>query len=645
MRTALRRLRSDREAGVTLVEVVVALLLLAILSAVVVGLILQAQSKTRDNRNRVAASNLAQREIDIVRDEFGRSKTAPVTIANAGTVVNPHQLAGGTAGDALLLDGTPYTVRRAVQWNVTGTGSSACDGGTLVLYPTLEVTVTVTWPNMGVTNPVVTSAALAPEKGTGIPTTSSFVAVKVSDETGEPSPGISVKVAGGSSAAYGSTDSSGCAVVQVNPAASSGTSYTASIDDAAYVDMSGATKPSKVVGVLTQGQLNNSVTFQVAKAGSITLRLVDVGGNVLPAANATGQIVTLVASEYTGPSGAKQYTMTGPTMVLTGLWPTQYGAYFGTTVPAGGYEVKQLEAGGSITVDAVLQPALFTVTNLPAGTTNVFAAPAGITDCTAASVEDVDPAAGNLLPGSWNFFVSGPTFTCATGPSALALTAGQNGAITWGTTAIKVTGAPSGTLWALHQNGASTGMNATTCSPSADDKARAVNIDAARTGFVTLAGGSWFVYVGDATGSCTKKPAGLFPYMLNYGTNTTLTWPANSVTATITGFEAGVSGTLPRLALSTSNEVGKMSCSSSTIGAGTSAATLTGLGRPASSSTVVSATVSTGTAYFVASVRTGSGTSSSNYTCYLAGTINVSADTSSLSTLDFNIASPGTVGP
>ena len=52
------------------------------------------------------------------------------------------------APGASWVDGTPYTVQRDVQWLPTGTGVSACDGGALVNSPSLQVFVTVTWPNM-----------------------------------------------------------------------------------------------------------------------------------------------------------------------------------------------------------------------------------------------------------------------------------------------------------------------------------------------------------------------------------------------------------------------------------------------------------------------------------------------------------------
>ena len=128
----LRRARRRPDAGFTLVEVMMAIVILGILSAAIVGIILQTQGSEATNRSRIAASNLAAREVDMVRDQFHRDTDQPTVIAKLGTVVNPNPLAGGTAGQPLVVDGTPFTVTRSVHWNVTGTGKSACDGGTLV---------------------------------------------------------------------------------------------------------------------------------------------------------------------------------------------------------------------------------------------------------------------------------------------------------------------------------------------------------------------------------------------------------------------------------------------------------------------------------------------------------------------------------
>lgn len=346
----------DRDAGFSLIELVVAMVVLGTMAMAVIGVIMNSQAQGVTNRSRIAAANLAAREIDITREEFTRSAAMPMTIANMGTVVNQHPLPLGTVGQPQVVDGRSYTVTRSVAWNVTGTGQSACSGGTLVDYPTLRVTVTVTWPNMRNVKPVTSIASLAPRKSDGIQGTASFVAVQVKTAAGVANPGRAIKVSSTSETRTGVTDSSGCAVVQVNPASGAGTVYNAQVTDPGLVDITGTTSPSKLVGQLAQGQLNNNVIFTYDRAATVNIRLVDATGALLPAAAATGKKVTLVAAEYSGSTGARVLTAAGPTITLTNLWPTQYSVYAGTSAPTGGYPTLPVLPGGTLNFDVVVTP-------------------------------------------------------------------------------------------------------------------------------------------------------------------------------------------------------------------------------------------------------------------------------------------------
>src|SRR5690606_18237315 len=441
MRHSPRASVTRRDEGMSLVELVVAVVVLAIVSTSVLAIILQAQASTVNNRARVAAANLAARELDIVREEFTRSAAAPVEVANAGTLTNPNPLAGGTAGQPLHLDGTPYTVVRSVQWNIMGEGQSACDGGSLVQYPTLGVTVTVTWPNMGSTRPVTSHAALAPRKGSGVPSTSSFVAVHVVDSTGADNPGRAVRVTGSNGEVrIGTTDGSGCAVLTVNPSAS-GTSYAAQLNDSGYVDIAGTNNPTKDVGTLTPGQLNNSVTFAYDVPGTLRVRIVDPDGNPVPSAEVAGSQVSLVSSSGGGASSSAAYPVTGTVTEIGGLWPGTYGGYYGVTAPGGGYNTANVAPGGTEDLDVTLLLATGSFTNLPPGTDTVIAVP-GTGDCTAPEARTINPSDFRLIPGDWTFYAGGDAFECSPGPSPVELSAGDTGETAWGTTTLRVDGAP-----------------------------------------------------------------------------------------------------------------------------------------------------------------------------------------------------------
>lgn len=529
-----------RDAGMSLVELVVAMLVLGIMASAVLGIVVKAQSASVNNRSRVAAANLAAREIDIVRDEFGRSTQAPTDIANAGTVVNPHQLPGGVAGQPLRVDGTSYTVTRSVRWSVAGTGKSACDGGSLVKYPTLDVDVSVTWGSMGRVAPVEASTQLAPPKGAGVPENASFVAVGVVDSTGAPSAGRGVRVASSSETRTGTTDESGCAVVQVNPPSGSGAAYTAQLTDTGYVDVNNATTPSKSVGTVLQGQLNNSVSFAYDRASTLRLTVVDSTGTQVPDSVTAGTSVTITSVGSTGATASTSRTLAGSVTTLTGLWPTTYGAYYGAQPPAGGYRTVRLAPGASSDLSVTLDYARGSVVGGPPGATTFTVAP-GAGPCTASGAKTVDPSAFALMPGAYSFFASGPAFDCAPGPSSQVLASGDNDGVVWEPTTLQVTGAPAtGVLWAVSATRVTGTL--TTC-PAASLAGYAINVDAARSGPVALPAGSWYLFRAATTAdsACLGTPLGQYPKAVPYPGATTLAWsePVPNPTLTGTGFTSG----------------------------------------------------------------------------------------------------------
>ena len=616
----------DHERGMSLVEVVVAVVVLGIFASAVLAVILQTQSGGVTNRSRVAASNLAAREIDMVRDEFSRSDTSALAIAAAGTQVNPHPLDGQTIGAPLQVDGMQYTVQRDVAWNLTGSGASACTGGSLVVYPTLGVTVTVTWPRMGAVKPVVSTAALAPAKGKGIPGTASFVAVKVVDAAGQPSPGRGITVSGGSQTVTATTDDSGCAVAQVAPATGLGTTYTAQATDVGYVDISGTTGPTKNVGQLARGQLNNSVSFAYDRAGTVRLHLIDPTGGALDTATVAGATVTLVAGESSGSTSATTPAVTGLTTTVSGLWPTMYGAYFGTTPPAAGYPTAVVAPGGTIDIDVPVVMALGSLNSLPTGTTSVIAVPGGSTTCTASGARTVAASGFSFLPGSWSFFATGPTYDCSPGPASLAFIAGPNDGTTWGTTTLSVTSAPStGKLWAVNRSKVP-GATLTSC-PASSYAGVAVNVDAARSAPVVIPAGDWYVYRTDgaAGGACLGTPTGQYSKLLTYGVANTLGWVAPNASVTVTGAPSGT-----KLAVVYSTSATAPTCSKSSAGTGFTSLSVSG------SSFITPSTLPPNTYYFHS-------WNQSTGVCAYGGRVVVGGLTAY--TLPFSSTTPPAVGP
>ena len=133
--------------GMTLIELMWAMVIFAFVATATVGALEMSMKTVRSDRSRVAASDLAARELEIVRNTFTGSATGPALVADA---TNPDPLsAAARPASPLVVDNVPYTVARNTEWIVAGTGKSPCDGGATVAYPSMSVTVTVTWSQHG----------------------------------------------------------------------------------------------------------------------------------------------------------------------------------------------------------------------------------------------------------------------------------------------------------------------------------------------------------------------------------------------------------------------------------------------------------------------------------------------------------------
>src|SRR4051794_6835155 len=169
--TMLQRFRSSAladDSGMSLVELMVAIVLFGLLSTAVLTTLNFAINTTRQDRNRVAASTLAQRELEITRNQFMSKLQGPKTIT-ANLVVNPNPLPATQAvGDPSIVDGVKYTITREAEWQTpAGVGSSSpCDNGGTAELAYLHVAVTVTWDRMGTVKPITSDTLLTPAKGT-----------------------------------------------------------------------------------------------------------------------------------------------------------------------------------------------------------------------------------------------------------------------------------------------------------------------------------------------------------------------------------------------------------------------------------------------------------------------------------------------
>jgi prepilin-type N-terminal cleavage/methylation domain-containing protein len=406
------------DAGVSLIELMMAIMIFAIAMAGITAGFVSVGQKTRLNKDRVAAANLASRELEIVRNVFNASSAGPSTVAADLDVSNGYPLPGGTVGSPLVVDSVPYTVFRRAQWLPAGTGQSPCDGGSGVTYPTLAVNVKVTWPFMGQVKPIESNTLLTPPKGV-LASSTSFVAVKVLGSNGLGKEDVPVTIAGTGGTYTATTAEDGCATVAV---ASSGT-YTASLNSSGWVDFYGAANPSKTVTASSSSI--SRLTFNYDRAARLQLSLSTADGYALP----TGLRSITLGNTGLQPSGTQVKDIgTGGSATITTLWPFSdgYTMWAGSCdqsdpAAAGGSRASAvvLPSSGSATTTTELAPVQVNVTTSTGAAISgatVTATPLSTISCVASEnplTLGVTNSSGQLktsLPaGSWTLKVTGRT--------------------------------------------------------------------------------------------------------------------------------------------------------------------------------------------------------------------------------------------
>lgn len=242
------------DEGLTLIEVMVAMLVFAILATGIVAGLSTITRMTADDRARVTAQNLASREIDRMRALGDPFKVMAATSA------------ADRSGVVWGVDGRDYTVKRAVSW-LTQSGTDASCGAGSALFA-LRINVRVTWPGMlANTAPVQDDTLLAPTTGLSNDSTGSIVTA-IADDQSNPQQGVGVAVkanSGGSTPAKqpADTDSTGCSYAgNLAPG-----NYDVTLSKTGWLDSAQNATPTKTVSV-TQGATTVPQFAPYARAAS-----------------------------------------------------------------------------------------------------------------------------------------------------------------------------------------------------------------------------------------------------------------------------------------------------------------------------------------------------------------------------------------
>ncbi len=260
-----------RDAGFTLVEVIVASVLFVILGTTVAVALTTAIRAAAASEGRVQATNLAAEQIELARD------ADPSTLADASVEVQRGKMT--------------YHVTTTVDSQTADVGGSACDGasGAEALK---RVTVTVTWDGMGDVAPV-RSDTYRNLPITGSSSTRGTLTLKVVDRESRPLAGSPVALSrDGVALATRATGADGCVAFSNLEA---GAGYRAELRQSGFVDPRHAPTTAVVTTVVAK-QVTKHPGFQWDRASTPVITAPVPAGYPVPA----GVPVTLFNGDAQG---------------------------------------------------------------------------------------------------------------------------------------------------------------------------------------------------------------------------------------------------------------------------------------------------------------------------------------------------------
>lgn len=300
---------SPPDAGFSLVEVVVALVVFLLVSSAVVTLLIVGLRTVRENAERVTAAGLARAEVEALQ-------------ARGAEAITP-----GLTEKTVTQDGVAYTVQTSATWIQVDQTADPCaaviDPAKLSL---LRLTVNVSSPGLPGPQSI---AALVPRTTEIQSTGTGSVSVRVIDSTGlgVPSVGVTLRDTQ-TNTTFGQfqTDVNGCLIVS---GITAGPSWSATIAKSGYVALS---PPGLTSSKAVTGGVNTAFdTFTYAPAATLRLRSADDTYPIpagIPARLTTPAPLTQIpaASGYPlASNSAYSYPLT-----VGNLFPGTYQTWLGT---------------------------------------------------------------------------------------------------------------------------------------------------------------------------------------------------------------------------------------------------------------------------------------------------------------------------
>jgi type II secretory pathway pseudopilin PulG len=250
-------LRSER--GDTLIEVVIAALMVALIATASLGGFSDIGHLTATQRNEEQAAALAQ------QDEARLRGLTISQLDSTGTSTGPANATTGNTSYTQTVDGTVYTVTSTSKFISGSTGASACSGGNADV---VQTTSTVTWAtNNGGRNPVVVHGLITPNNGGALVATVYNGQAPSGSNVGLA--GVTISLSGGpTSVTPVITDSSGCVVFAGLDSGTYTVNYTAPTGGTWITNTGSTTIPSQNETV-TATQTAQAPAVYLAQPGAI----------------------------------------------------------------------------------------------------------------------------------------------------------------------------------------------------------------------------------------------------------------------------------------------------------------------------------------------------------------------------------------
>jgi len=274
------------ESGVTLIEVVIRAVLVAVIAIATLTGFDAAGRATADERSHNQATLIAGQDEERMRS-FGAEKLSQL----------------GSQSREVVENGTKYTVESSARFVSASKEAFTCEtSGGGADY--IQTTSTVTWPSLGSREAVKQSSIVA------VPGSTAML-VKVFNQNNEPVEGATVAVTGTSTNASQVTPQAGCVIF--GALADKKVNVTAT--KPSWVNVNGETEPAAKEVTLSTSL--TSVEFQIAEPGSIVVEFVSNGSTVGVKSDTFFALQTSASGPFIG-GKPESY---GPTASLSGLFP------------------------------------------------------------------------------------------------------------------------------------------------------------------------------------------------------------------------------------------------------------------------------------------------------------------------------------